>query len=101
MREGGPALVPIATTAGQSAGTAVYNNTNCNVYTVQVSSTNGSAQTVGMIAPENCWVSPTSLTVPAAGSATLTVYVPTSINGHLDATATETGFTSRYFTVRP
>ena len=100
MREGGPAFVPIATTPGQPDGTTTYNNTPCYVYLVQVSSTNGMAQSVGVIAPANCWVSPTTLSVPASGSTTLTVYIPTSLNGAIEAYATETGYTNKGVPVR-
>ena len=88
---GGAAKVPI-TWQPTADGQENLGGTTYNRYQVQVWSSNGNAQTVTIEAPPSCSASPTSVNVPASGSATFTAYVPTSVNGSVNFTASESGY---------
>jgi hypothetical protein len=96
---GTPIKVPISTTV-TNLGTVVYNNQDCTKFQVQVASTNNSANSVGFTPPSGVYVDPAAVDVPASGSVNTYVYVPTSNNGAVSVTASETGYSNRDVTVR-
>jgi hypothetical protein len=92
MAQGGISRIPISTTVGTNNETANYNGTTCVVYSLQISSTNGTEQVVAVGVPSGVYVEPFQVSVPASGYATCTIYVPTSITGSVQATIMKTGF---------
>jgi hypothetical protein len=88
---GGAAKVPISWQS-QADGQTVLGGTTYNRYQVQLWSSNGNAQSVSITAPPGCSANPTTVNVPATGSATFTALIPQSQTGQINFTADESGY---------
>jgi hypothetical protein len=79
--------VPISC-AVSNDGPGIYNSQACTVYGLQVSSSNGNpVNNVSMTPTSGAYISLSELTVPASGAVELYVYVPTSLSGSVNVTA--------------
>jgi hypothetical protein len=87
----GTAKVPISCAVANN-GEGIYNSQPCTVYSLQASSTNGNAINVTMTPTSGAFISLNQLTVPATGSVPLYVYVPTSLQGSVNVTASSGGY---------
>jgi hypothetical protein len=97
---GGVTRVPIGSEVN-SAGTTTYNGVLCNQYTMKISSANGQAQTgVSLSAPQNVYLSQTTVNVPQQGTVDVTVYVPTTLTGTVNVTAYSAGHSNTTLTVQ-
>jgi len=100
---GGPTFVPISNTPPVSAGTSTQGGIQYNMYATQVSSTDGTAHSIGVSVPSGCLVNPSSpLPIQASpdNPTQLTVYVPTTNTGRVDATCSQTGYTDYVITMQ-
>jgi hypothetical protein len=103
MRRGGGGIskVPISNVVIPVAGTQTYNGQTCNVYAVDVQSSNGTAQSNVSLTPQTgVYVDPSTINVPAEGAVSFSVYVPTGLNGGVSVTAGESGFQNTSILIR-
>ena len=89
---GGVVKVPISNVVIPVAGLQTYNGQTCNVYAVDIQSSNGAAQTVTLTPQTDTYVDPSTVNVPAEGAVSTHVYIPTSLNGAVSLTASESGY---------
>jgi hypothetical protein len=98
---GGPAKVPISTVVIPVAGTQPYNGETCNVYAVDVQSSNGVAQpNVSLTPPTGVYVNPSTISVPSTGAVSFNVYIPTTLNGGVSVTMSEAGYANSAVQIR-
>ena len=96
---GGPLGVPISAQV-DPAGQVTINGIVYNKFTVNLSSTNGQAQTVGISVPAGCSVNPTPVSINPPYAGTCTVFIPATNNSSVSATATETGYANKVIPVQ-
>src|SRR5260221_5051460 len=97
---GGTISLPISFTI-YNRGAVTYSGTQCTDYEMQIGSSDGSAHSgVNLSAPTGCYLSPSSVDVPATGTVNAHCYVPTSINGTIDVSASATGYISKSIPVQ-
>ena len=97
---GGISKVPISNTVLNN-GTVTYQNVSCTDYEMQIGSSDGAAHNgVNLSAPSGCYLSPGSVDVPATGTVNAHCYVPTSNNGAVSVTVTESGYLSNSIQVQ-
>jgi hypothetical protein len=91
---GGPLGIPISAQV-DPAGQVTIEGMNYNKFTVNLSSTNGQAQTVNISVPSGCSVNPSSVSINPPFAGTCTVFVPVTNNSTVAATASETGYMNK------